>query len=53
MAARHFKPSDLVLVLVGNVKAFQEPIRKEFPKARFTELAFEKVNVLTPDLGMK
>lgn len=50
MAGRYFDASNLVMVLVGNVKEFREAIKKEFPKARFEELPFEKVNLLAPNL---
>jgi len=53
MAGRHFIASDLTLVLVGNVKAFGEQTKKEFPTARFVELPFEKVNLLAPDSHLK
>jgi zinc protease len=50
MAGRYFDASDLVLVLVGNVAQFRDAIKKEFPKARFEELPFEKVDLLAPGL---
>ncbi len=50
MAGRYFDAKDLVLVLVGNVKAFNDAIRKEFPQARFEELPFDQLDVLAPDL---
>ena len=50
MAGRYFDSSNLVVVLVGNVKEFRDSIRKEFPKAGFEDLAFGNVNLLAPDL---
>ena len=50
MAGRYFDAANLVLVLVGNVKAFREAIQKEFPKARIDEIPFEKVNLLAQNL---
>jgi zinc protease len=50
MSGRYFDASNLVLVLVGNVKQFGAAVRKEFPKARFEELPFDKVDLLAPGL---
>jgi zinc protease len=50
MAGRYFDAANLVLVLVGNVKAFREAFQKEFPKARIDEIPFEKVNLLAQNL---
>ena len=50
MAGRYFDASNLVVVLVGNVRDFRDSIRKEFPKASFEDLAFGNVNLLAPDL---
>lgn len=49
MAVRHYSSSDLILVMVGNLKAFREQLKKEFPTAQFAEMPFEKVDVLGPD----
>jgi zinc protease len=50
MAGRYFDAADLTLVLVGNVKEFRDAIHKAFPAAKYDELAFDQVDVLTPDL---
>ena len=50
MAGRYFDSGNLVLVLVGNVKAFGEVLHKDFPQAKFEELPFDQVDLLTPDL---
>ncbi len=50
MAARYFDANNLVLVLVGNVKAFGEALHKEFPQAKYEELPFDQVDLLAPDL---
>jgi zinc protease len=50
MAGRYFNPSNLILVLVGNVKGFREAVRKEFPNATYEELSFDQVDLLTPDV---
>ncbi|MBZ5555545.1 MAG: insulinase family protein [Acidobacteriia bacterium] len=50
IAGRYFDSNNLVLVLVGNVKAFGEALHKDFPQAKFEELPFDQVDLLTPDL---
>ncbi len=50
MAGRYFDASNLVLVLVGNVKQFRDTITKEFPSAKVEEMPFDQVDLLTPDL---
>ena len=50
MSERYFDSSNLDLVLVGNIKSFREAIQSAFPKARFEELPFDKVDVLAANL---
>lgn len=50
MAKRYLSTDDLDIVLVGNVSAFQDGIKKEFPHATYDEISFEQVDVLAPDL---
>jgi hypothetical protein len=50
LSGRYFDAVNLVLVLVGNVKQFADAFRKEFPKVRFEELPFDKVDLLAPGL---
>jgi predicted Zn-dependent peptidase len=50
MAKRYLEPNDLDLVLVGNVSAFRDGIKKAFPNARYDEISFEQVDVLAPEL---
>ena len=50
MAGRYFDPSNLDLVLVGNIKEFRAGIKNAFPKAKIEELPFEKVDVLAANL---
>ena len=50
MAGRYFDAANLVLILVGNVKAFREALQKEFPAAKMEEFPFAKVNLLAPNL---
>lgn len=52
MAGRYFDAANLTMVLVGNVKEFRNVLRKEFPDAKYEELSFDQVNLLTPDLKM-
>lgn len=50
MAARYFNPTNLDLVLVGNVDQFRDALKKEFPAAMFEEIAFDQIDLLAPDL---
>jgi zinc protease len=50
MAARYFDATNLVIVLVGNTKAFSAAIRASFPKAVFEELPFDQIDLQAPDL---
>ena len=50
MAGRYFDPSNLDLVLVGNIKEFRDGIKNAFPKAKIEELPFDKVDVLASNL---
>ncbi len=50
MAQRYLETKDLDIVLAGNVSAFRDALKKEFPNAQFTEIPFDQVDVLAPDL---
>jgi zinc protease len=50
MARKYFAAKDLDLVLAGNVSAFRDQLKKEFPDAQFVEIPFDQIDVLTPDL---
>ncbi len=50
MAAKYFDAHNLDIVLVGNVKQFQDGIKKEFPDAKYEQLPFDQVDLLAPDL---
>jgi zinc protease len=50
MAQRYLSTKDLDIVLAGNIGAFREALKKEFPNAQYEEIPFEQVDVLTPDL---
>ena len=49
-AQRYLETKDLDIVLAGNVSAFRDALKKEFPNAQFTEIPFDQVDVLAPDL---
>jgi zinc protease len=50
MARRYFTATDLDIVLAGNAGAFREALKKEFPDAQYTEIPFDQMDVLAPDL---
>jgi zinc protease len=50
VAQRYLETKDLDIVLAGNVAAFRDGLKKEFPGAQFTEIPFDQVDVLFPDL---
>jgi zinc protease len=49
-AQRYLETKDIDIVLAGNVSAFRDGLKKEFPDAQFTEIPFDQVDVLAPDL---
>jgi zinc protease len=49
-AQRYMQTKDLDIVLAGNVSAFREGIKKEFPTAEYREISFDQIDVLAPDL---
>jgi zinc protease len=50
VAQKYFTTNDLDIVLAGNVGAFRDALKKEFPDAQYVEIPFERVDVLTADL---
>jgi len=50
MARKYFTAKDLDIVLAGNVGAFRDSIKKEFPDAQYVEIPFDQIDVLSPDL---
>lgn len=50
MAQRYLQTKDLDIVLAGNVNAFRDALKKEFPNAQYTEIPFDQVDVLAADL---
>jgi zinc protease len=49
-ARKYFTTGDLDIVLVGNVSAFRDALKKQFAGAEITEIPFAQVDVLSPSL---
>ncbi len=49
-ARKYFTTGNLDIVLVGNVSAFRDALKKEFAGAEITEIPFGEVDVLSPAL---
>ena len=49
-ARKYFTTGDLDVVLVGNVSAFRDALKKQFAGAEITEIPFGEVDVLSPAL---
>ncbi|HXW62647.1 MAG TPA: pitrilysin family protein [Candidatus Acidoferrales bacterium] len=52
MARKYLSADNLELVLVGNVSAFRDGLKKAFPNAHYEEIPFDRVDVLAPDLRL-
>jgi hypothetical protein len=50
MAKRYLTTKDIDLVLAGNVSAFGDALKKDFPNAKYEEIPFDQVDVLAGDL---
>jgi zinc protease len=50
MAQRYFAAKDLDIVLAGNVSAFRDSLKKEFPNAAYVEIPYDQLDVLASDL---
>ncbi|HKQ85550.1 MAG TPA: pitrilysin family protein [Candidatus Acidoferrales bacterium] len=50
MAVKYMTADNLDVVLAGNVSAFRDDLKKEFPSAKFDEIAAEQIDLLAPDL---
>ena len=50
VARKYFTTKDLDIVLAGNVSAFRDALKKEFPDAQYVEIPFDEVDVLAADL---
>jgi len=53
MAAQYFGASNLSIVMVGNVGAFREALKKAYPGAHIEEVAAADLDLLAPDLRRK
>lgn len=49
-ARKYFAAKDLDIVLAGNVGAFRDSLKKEFPDAQFVEIPFDQIDLVSPDL---
>ena len=49
-ARKYFTVKDLDIVLAGNVGAFRDSLKKEFPDAQFVEIPFDQIDLVSPDL---
>jgi zinc protease len=49
-ARKYFTTGGLDIVLVGNVSAFRDALKKQFAGAEITEIPFDQVDVLSPTL---
>jgi zinc protease len=50
VAKKYFTTDNLDIVLAGNVDAFREALKKEFPSAQYSEISFDRLDVLSADL---
>ncbi len=50
MSRKYFGTSNVDIVLAGNVSAFRDDVKKEYPSAQFTEIAASDLDVLSGDL---
>lgn len=50
MAQRYLETNDIDIVLVGNVGAFRDGLKKEFPTAHYVEIPFDQIDLLAADL---
>jgi zinc protease len=49
-ARRYFTAKDLEIVLAGNVGAFRDDLKKQFPDAQYVEIPYDQIDVLASDL---
>jgi hypothetical protein len=50
MGQRYFTEKNLDIVLAGNVSAFRDDLKKQFPDAQFVEIPYDQIDLLAPDL---
>lgn len=48
--AKYFTANNLDIVLVGNVGAFRDDLKKAFPEAQYTEIPYDQIDLLVPAL---
>lgn len=51
-ARKYFTDKDVDIVLAGNVGAFRDALKKEFPDAQFVEIPFDQIDVTAPDMRL-
>jgi zinc protease len=49
-ARKYFTAQDVDIVLAGNVAAFRDALKKEFPDAQYVEIPFDQIDVTAPDM---
>lgn len=52
MSRNYFGTANLDIVLAGNVSAFRDEVKKEYPSAQFTEIAAAELDPLSDDLHL-
>jgi zinc protease len=50
MSAKYFAPENADIVLAGNISAFGDALKKEFPSAKFDQVPADDIDLLAPDL---
>ena len=50
MAQQYLSTKDFDIVLVGNVSAFRDALKADFPDAQYVEIPFDQLDVLAPGL---
>jgi len=49
-AKKYLQTDGLDIVLAGNVSAFRDALKKQFPSAQYVEIPFDQIDVLAPGL---
>ena len=50
MSKKYLTTRDLDIVLVGNVSAFRDALKKQFPSAQYVQIPFDQIDVLSATL---
>jgi zinc protease len=53
MAAKYMAADNLDVVLAGNIGAFRDELKKDFPSAKFDEIPADQIDLLAPGLRAK